>query len=95
MVASSSIKREPKEAREFARSHGVGHGGTSHDNTPPSGQQPLLDPEDLDEGLLTFVQSVSCRRLVWAKVFESPAPTGETQTACRHYLAMLTRILQG
>ncbi|KAH9897008.1 hypothetical protein C8Q73DRAFT_780555 [Cubamyces lactineus] len=80
--ASSSVKREPKEAREYARSHGVGRGGTSHDDAPPNGQQPLLDPEDPDEGLLTFVQSVSCRRLVWAEVFESPAPTALTVPCC-------------
>lgn len=38
----------------------------------PDGDPPRLDPESSDEGLLTFVQSTTCRRKIWAQAFESP-----------------------
>ncbi|KAH9836597.1 P-loop containing nucleoside triphosphate hydrolase protein [Rhodofomes roseus] len=61
-----------KAGKDYAELHGVNRGGSSGKDAPPQGTQPPLDPESLDEGLHTFVQSTHCRRRVWAEVFESP-----------------------
>ncbi len=70
--SNGGVKMDPKETREYARAHGATRGGTLKNDQPPDGEQPLLNPEAADEGLLTFVQSVQCRRKVWAEAFESP-----------------------
>ncbi len=71
---ASTSKADPKQVREYAQAHGVSRGGTQKLDAVPAGPQPILNPEAADEGLLTFVQSVECRRRVWAKAFESPLP---------------------
>lgn len=63
--------QEAKDASDYALSHGLGRGGTACHDDVPRGVQPSLNPEALDEGLLMFVQSVQCRRKVWAKAFEA------------------------
>ncbi|EJF62569.1 P-loop containing nucleoside triphosphate hydrolase protein, partial [Dichomitus squalens LYAD-421 SS1] len=65
-------KPDRKEVREYAHAHGVERGGSNKLDPPPKGRQPSLNPECADEGLLTFVQSTSCRRAIWAQAFESP-----------------------
>ncbi|KAI0349391.1 P-loop containing nucleoside triphosphate hydrolase protein [Trametes cingulata] len=73
---------QPGNAKTYyAEAHGVKRG--SHAGTkdgPPSGEQPLLDPDAADEGLLAFVQSVRCRREVWSSVYEST--TQKSSAAC-------------
>ncbi|KAH9913599.1 P-loop containing nucleoside triphosphate hydrolase protein, partial [Fomitopsis serialis] len=61
-----------KAGKDYADLHGVNRGSSSRKDASPQGKQPPLDPESLDEGLHTFVQSTHCRRRVWAEVFESP-----------------------
>lgn len=67
----AKTKRDLQDVREYAQAHGASRGGSDKDDTAPSGCQPRLDPDSADEGLLAFVQSVQCRRKVWAKAFES------------------------
>lgn len=80
-AAESSNKSDPKATREYAMAHGVGRGGSQKQDTAPSGPQPQLNPESADEGLITFVQSTTCRRKIWASVFES-ALGGKCSESC-------------
>ncbi|KAH9940489.1 P-loop containing nucleoside triphosphate hydrolase protein [Epithele typhae] len=65
-------RADSKEVKEYARAHGVNRGGSKQLDDIPNGKQPQLNPASADEGLLSFVQSTSCRREVWAQVFEIP-----------------------
>ncbi|KAI0360945.1 hypothetical protein OH77DRAFT_1543271, partial [Trametes cingulata] len=59
----------------YAKSHGINRGGTACQDAVPQLQpeeMPHLDPEADDEGLRAFVQTTTCRRDIWASVFESP-----------------------
>ncbi|KAH9912363.1 P-loop containing nucleoside triphosphate hydrolase protein [Fomitopsis serialis] len=71
---------QAKAPKQYAEAHSVNHGGNTCKDDVPAGEQPRLDTEALDEGLLVFVQSVRCRRRIWADAFESPlsAPTGSS-----------------
>lgn len=60
------------ERSEYARAHGLRRGSSKQMDDVPDGDPPRLDPESSDEGLLTFVQSTTCRRKIWAQAFESP-----------------------
>ncbi|KAH9915831.1 P-loop containing nucleoside triphosphate hydrolase protein, partial [Fomitopsis serialis] len=86
-----------KANKQYAEEHGVNRGGTSHQDSAPSGKQPGLDAEALDEGLLAFVQSTRCRRRVWADAFESPynmcpaEPSGACCDICNPDLLRQTR----
>ncbi|KAH9842930.1 P-loop containing nucleoside triphosphate hydrolase protein [Rhodofomes roseus] len=71
-----------KAPKQYADAHGVNRGGTSCKDNIPTGQQPRLNLEAVDEGLLAFVQSVKCRRRVWAEAFESPTSTVPTTGPC-------------
>lgn len=79
-IESKQTATERKKlAKEYAEAHGLErgtHAGTSDE--PPRGEQPDLDPDAMDEGLAAFVQSVRCRREVWAAAYESPRE-GESQ----------------
>ncbi|KAJ2990544.1 hypothetical protein NUW54_g8438 [Trametes sanguinea] len=70
-----------QSSREYANAHGLRRGthAGSHD-TPPSGDQPSLDPDSPDEGILAFVQSVRCRRDLWLAAYDSPRR--ESSTPC-------------
>ncbi len=84
---SQEIWGSTDEVREYANAHGVARGGTQRHDAVPLGPQPLLNPEAADEGLLTFVQSTTCRRRVWAEAFESPIliRTGESSVNAEHF----------
>ncbi|KAH9847421.1 P-loop containing nucleoside triphosphate hydrolase protein [Lenzites betulinus] len=61
-----------KQSKMYAEAHGLKRGSHSgNDDEQPSGEEPQLDPDAADEGLLAFVQSVHCRRDVWSMVYES------------------------
>lgn len=58
--------------KKYAIAHGVERGGSSAKRDAlPTGDQPPLNPDSSDENLLVFVQSVLCRRRVWAEIFEN------------------------
>ncbi|THH28630.1 hypothetical protein EUX98_g5558 [Antrodiella citrinella] len=61
-----------KMGKQYGKAHGMERGGPkkSHDKLP-SGKQPPLDVEAADEGLSVFVQSTTCRRKIWARVYEA------------------------
>ncbi|KAH9938036.1 P-loop containing nucleoside triphosphate hydrolase protein [Fomitopsis serialis] len=63
-----------KGAKGHAALHGVNRGNSSRnaDGSLNPDDQPHVDCEGEDEGLLAFVQSTQCRREVWRKVYESP-----------------------
>ncbi|KZT69352.1 P-loop containing nucleoside triphosphate hydrolase protein, partial [Daedalea quercina L-15889] len=84
---------QAKANKDYAEAHGVFRGGASREDSPPDGTQPDLDLEALDEGLLTFVQSTTCRRQVWANAFECifSAPTGACCDICDPSLLDCTR----
>lgn len=63
--------------KEWAISHGVKRGGSSGNDNVPVGKAPVLDVCAADEGLLVFVQSVTCRRKIWAQIFESTHKLGK------------------
>ncbi len=77
-AAETMTKPDSKETRAYAIAHGLNRGGSQMADTPPAGLQPLLNPDSADEGLLTFIQSVTCRRKVWAEAFESPMASKST-----------------
>lgn len=84
LCISQEEKRGTKRTREgkkpasqaaaekaYAVAHGVDRGGVDKLDTAPHGLQPKLDESAEDEGLGVFVQSVSCRRKVWASIFDN------------------------
>ncbi|KAI0083575.1 P-loop containing nucleoside triphosphate hydrolase protein [Irpex rosettiformis] len=69
----AKVKRTATEkalSKEWALTHGVKRGGHEGDDSIPIGQMPVLDVCADDEGLLAFVQSVTCRRKLWGEIFE-------------------------
>ncbi|KAI0363847.1 P-loop containing nucleoside triphosphate hydrolase protein [Pilatotrama ljubarskyi] len=78
--AREAKPRGKKEVREYALAHGIARGGSKKLDAPPCGLPPRIDAEAADEGLASFAQSVTCRRKVWAHIFESP--TGEPTVPC-------------
>ncbi|OJT09235.1 hypothetical protein TRAPUB_14310 [Trametes pubescens] len=71
-VAKQAAKVTKKTKKEYAEAHGLLRGTSSAlKDTVPSGAQPALSLDAPDEGLSVFVQSVECRRKVWARVYES------------------------
>ncbi|KZT71233.1 P-loop containing nucleoside triphosphate hydrolase protein, partial [Daedalea quercina L-15889] len=73
-----------KAAKGYAVLHGLNRGcSSSCANVPldPS-DQPPIDPDAEDEGLLAFVQSTTCRRDVWRQVYACPAPGIPTTPCC-------------
>lgn len=71
--------------------HGVKRGGHNGDDDVPGGQPPVLDACADDEGLLVFVQSVTCRRKLWAEIFECAQTPGEYMSSLLVCSAVLTR----
>lgn len=67
---------EKATLKEWAITHGVKRGGIGDNGEIPTGETPELDLCAEDEGLLTFVQSVTCRRKIWAQIFESSTEPG-------------------
>lgn len=66
--------KQPKveKPKGYDVQHGMLRGTRSGFNdVQPLGIQPRLYEEAPDENLLALVQSIKCRRLVWAKVFDS------------------------
>lgn len=73
-------RAEQAAARKYAIEHGVERGGSKLRDAPPIGVQPVLHPDAEDEGLLVFVQSVQCRRTVWASAFDNdPESIGQSE----------------
>ena len=69
-----NAKRGPsvKVGKRYGQAHGLRRGSANIENDhAPTGEQPELDVEASDEGLSVFIQSVECRRKVWAKVFDT------------------------
>lgn len=62
---------EIKRGKQYAVAHGLKRGGTDGYDAVPRGEQPQLKEEIEDKGLLAFVQSTTCRRIVWAKAFNN------------------------
>ncbi|KAI0690245.1 P-loop containing nucleoside triphosphate hydrolase protein, partial [Cerioporus squamosus] len=81
-LGPSAPKADPKEVKEYARAHGAARGGTSKLDANPDGAPPILNPDAADEGLLTFVQSTTCRRQVWAKAYILNAITDPLVPCC-------------
>lgn len=87
-----SAAERRKLSKEYAEAHGLQrgtHAGTSDEL--PCGEQPDLDADAIDEGLAAFVQSVRCRREIWAAVYESPRE-GEHQMKYQLCTAVLTSL---
>ena len=70
--------RERADVREYALAHGLARGGSTQQDAVPNGAAPVLCEDSTDENLLTFVQSPSCRRRIWARVFDNPHVLGNT-----------------
>ncbi|KAI0091120.1 P-loop containing nucleoside triphosphate hydrolase protein [Irpex rosettiformis] len=79
------VKRTASEkaiSKEWATTHGVKRGGHEGNDSVPTGEKPVLDVCADDEGLLAFVQSVSCRRKLWGEIFESTQVLACTVPCC-------------
>lgn len=66
-------RAETATLKEYAIAHGLyrGRSNALHD-APPTGTQPIFNAETTtNEGLVVFVQSVECRRVIWAGIFEN------------------------
>ncbi|PSS05366.1 hypothetical protein PHLCEN_2v3922 [Hermanssonia centrifuga] len=70
----ASGKANAAAIKAYAKCHGIQRGGTKKEDGRPTGDQPPLNLEAKDEGLLTFVQSISCRRAIWAEAFDNQPP---------------------
>ena len=57
------------KTRSYAVDHGINRGGSDKADSVPVGKQPPLDRQALDEGLLVYVQSTTCRRAVQADAY--------------------------
>ncbi|EJF56898.1 P-loop containing nucleoside triphosphate hydrolase protein [Dichomitus squalens LYAD-421 SS1] len=75
-------KRDRADIREYALAHGVARGGSAREDALPDGPQPPIHEDSADEGLLTFVQSTSCRRKIWAAVFDNSHPLSPVVPCC-------------
>lgn len=76
-------RRSAAVAKTYAEEHGILRGSCACTDDIPTGQQPPLDLEAADEGLLAFVQSTSCRRRVWAEAFDNdPEKLAPTVPCC-------------
>lgn len=92
-----------KLIKEYAIAHGLSRGGLSKNNAVPDGPQPRLDIEATDEGLLTLIQSVTCRRTIMAEVFDSPKASKSVfresdqlvSDVCRHTRPVLRHLSPG
>ncbi|KAI0707557.1 P-loop containing nucleoside triphosphate hydrolase protein [Cerioporus squamosus] len=82
-ATAQDTKTRRSEARLYAEAHGLKQGSSTglHDAAPTAPEQPRLDPDAVDEGLLTFVQSIKCRRKVWAAVYETADVITDSSTA--------------
>ncbi len=58
-------------SKAYAKNHGLSCGSQDQNDDVPSGEQPELNMEAMDEGLLVYVQSTTCRHVIWATAFES------------------------
>ncbi|TFY59898.1 hypothetical protein EVJ58_g5478 [Rhodofomes roseus] len=72
---SRAARKKASSPKEYAVMHGVNRGASAGDADDPlnASDQPEVDMEAADEGLLTFVQSTQCRRRVWRHVYECPS----------------------
>ncbi|KAI0074726.1 hypothetical protein K474DRAFT_1709611 [Panus rudis PR-1116 ss-1] len=52
------------DVKQYAMEHGLKRGGSNCDDAIPTGDQPELNTNCEDEGLLAFVQSTQCRRKI-------------------------------
>ncbi|KAI0078044.1 hypothetical protein K474DRAFT_1674370 [Panus rudis PR-1116 ss-1] len=68
---NQSTKPARPNTKQYAADHGINRGGESRQDALPTGDQPKLNTDREDEGLLAFVQSTRCRRKVWLEVFEN------------------------
>ncbi|KAI0814764.1 P-loop containing nucleoside triphosphate hydrolase protein [Irpex lacteus] len=73
---------EKAVVKEWAVMHGVKRGGHDGNDDIPAGRPPTVDACADDEGLLAFVQSVTCRRKVWAEIFECGQKPVSTVPCC-------------
>lgn len=65
----------------YAQDHGVDRGSSKKaDGVVASAEPPHLDLDSPDEGLLVFVQAVTCRRKIWAEVFETAIQGASSQS---------------
>ncbi|KAH9910453.1 P-loop containing nucleoside triphosphate hydrolase protein, partial [Epithele typhae] len=82
VTPNPKLKKDARLVQTYAHDHGVNRGSSAKDDAIPSGPQPPLDLDSDDEGLLVFVQSVTCRRKVCGRVFESPIDTSKLTVSC-------------
>jgi hypothetical protein len=65
----------PKATKEYAIAHGVRRGGIDEKfDADPMPTDVPLDRDSIDEGLYSFVQSVSCRRKVLMEIYGNDIP---------------------
>ncbi|KAH9853976.1 P-loop containing nucleoside triphosphate hydrolase protein [Lenzites betulinus] len=83
-LSSSTTKTTKKIKKNYAEAHGLLRGNSSElKDAVPSGVQPALSLDAIDEGLSVFVQSVECRRKVWAlQIFDNHYPTDPSVDCC-------------
>ncbi|TFK58862.1 P-loop containing nucleoside triphosphate hydrolase protein [Pluteus cervinus] len=87
-------KRTAAEKAQYANEHGAKRGAVGgRDDIAPTGMNTPLVFNTPDEGLLSFVQCCTCRRLVLREVFanEKPAPTVSCCDLCDPSLLARTR----
>lgn len=84
---------EKTKQKEYATAHGSDRGGLDGHDDPPDGVQPKLDPEAEDEGLLALVQSTTCRRAIWTKMFGTGSVNAVPPGECNaHVDTVLTHL---
>jgi hypothetical protein len=65
----------PKATKEYVIAHGVRRGGFDEQfDADPMPMDVPLDRDSIDEGLYSFVQSVSCRRKVLMQIYGNDIP---------------------
>lgn len=76
---------QKRQVKDYAIAHGLDRGGIDCLDDAPKGENPVLNLETEDEGLLVFIQSTICRRIIWARIFGVSVESLGTSEACIPY----------
>ncbi|KAI0723618.1 P-loop containing nucleoside triphosphate hydrolase protein [Earliella scabrosa] len=84
----TKTRQNPKVANRaapkgYAQEHGVDRGGPKkQDSVCRTADPPNVNHDADDEGLLAFVQAITCRRKIWADIFDSQRAEPVPGVAC-------------
>ncbi|KAF7321579.1 hypothetical protein MKEN_00678900 [Mycena kentingensis (nom. inval.)] len=75
-------KRTSKEKKDYAVKRGSIRGSTKKKDELTTREQPPIDPALANEGLIPFLQTTLCRRLVWKEIYSNKELSQCTGACC-------------